>query len=93
MPEAHSSGKSNVVTDILIKDTLWLMQYFRKRKITTKQKYWLFRYHSPLFYAFFGSSCFILKNSMPVKQNETEKVWRVYSKHIHLRKIQHTNTN
>ena len=26
-------------------------------------------------------------------ENETEKVWRVYSKHIHLRKIQHTNTN
>ena len=26
-------------------------------------------------------------------ENETEKVWQVYSKHIHLRKIQHTNTN
>ena len=26
-------------------------------------------------------------------ENETEKVWRVYSKHIHLRRIQHTNTN
>ena len=24
---------------------------------------------------------------------ETEKVWRVYSKRIHLRRIQHTNTN
>ena len=26
-------------------------------------------------------------------ENETEKVWQVYSKRIHLRKIQHTNTN
>ena len=26
-------------------------------------------------------------------ENETEKVWQVYSKHIHLRSIQHTNTN
>ena len=26
-------------------------------------------------------------------ENETEKVWQVYSKHIHLRRIQHTNTN
>ena len=25
-------------------------------------------------------------------EDETEKVWHVYSKHIHLRKIQHTNT-
>ena len=26
-------------------------------------------------------------------ENETEKVWQVYSKRIHLRRIQHTNTN
>ena len=25
-------------------------------------------------------------------ENETEKVWQVYSKRIHLRKNQHTNT-
>ena len=26
-------------------------------------------------------------------EDETEKVWQVYSKRIHLRRIQHTNTN
>ena len=28
-----------------------------------------------VFYALFVSSCFFLKNSMPVKQDRTEKVW------------------
>lgn len=35
----------------------------------------------------------IVKVRVGSVEDETEKVWRVYSKHIHLRKIQHTNTN
>lgn len=34
----------------------------------------------------------IVKVRVGSVENETEKVWHVYSKRIHLRKIQHTNT-
>ena len=36
--------------------------------------------------------CFILRYFREMEQNGTKKVWHVYSKRIHLRRIQHTQT-